>query len=650
MSKIIPPQIRASGIHKDINGDKVNDICENALDVVDLPNNALVKEKVKKIEMKNKSKLKTINRRIEDEKKFRREYTKNRKNDHLCEVNGNMDNEKKDTNAKLRWKSSKKVGAKENKVITSKIPKHIQKRVNTNKLVRKNITKDPLISRFEKVTDSIKQRCNMLSKKVEDLLIYKNKRKQKLFVNETVQYSNIIKDNKNVSVRKKIEEIVLHDYVSLPPKYSPCSFDNRVWDGLKTKPCKSTYDLVRTILKTQQTIDHVAENVTQERASSSMEINALSPLSYSPCSSGVDRCSEVPLLPKFTYDSHINRFNHFNFRETVVNNINKHFITTQSIDNFVPPCNKHKTRKRYETNVRNATDFIPKSRKGEKKSIFNVQYSRTFQQESVTIDFSTKSDDYLGRDRCEKYANTNKKYFLNDIEDSDHHLTYTLKKQNCVCDNSLPHKNNNIGETYTLDTVHIPIDYNNQRYADSQQNLDIYRSDQSYTRRSNNDTIQRNRKPIKTMNNVNVVFVSESQECLIQGTSEINVDPLEICEIVHSREDDILERSLRQKNDSLFNDEFYLNSSLLDKDVYMSAPRNSSEIKDIENASHHFNNQQTVDKITTAYGREKNINIEYATNSLQMHDSIKMDGDNFKIRNRLRFVPKGNTYNIKNSW
>lgn len=637
MSKIIPPQTRASLTHKDMNGDVVKDICENSLHVVDVSNNVLVKEIVKKEEPKKKPKLKTIIKRTEKEEKLLHDNGINKKGDQLHQLIENMNNDKNDRRIKLRRKSSNIVKAKEkiikNKVISSKKPKYIHEKPITNKKVKNNIPKDPLLSRFEKATDSIKQRCNMLSKKVEDFLSYKKTRKQKIVVNETVQFSNIIKDNKNVSVRKKIEEIVLHDYVPLPPSYSPCSFDNRMWDGLKKKSYKSSYDLVKTILKTQQTIDHIGENVTQEQIATSVKINTSPPLSYSACSSDVDRYSKIPLLPMLTYDSHINRLNHFNVRDTVVNNINKHFITTKSKDNFVMPCNKQNTRKRYKTNVRKTIDFKHKKLKETKKSIFDVEYTRDFPQESVTIDFSTKSNDYLFRNSGNLFTKTNEESILIDRHCSSDHLTYTYKEQNCHV--HLPHKYKKLDETYILDSDHtIPNDNNHRNDEDSQENSDIFRSDRSYTKRS---IVQRSRKPVHTKDNVNVVFVSESQEFVKQGTSEINVEPLEICEVVHSQDVEILGNSI-QKNDSLFNNEFGLDSFLFDKDAFISAPRNTNivNIKSIKNASLHFYNQQTAVKIATACSKEKNIGN--TTNPLQIFD---VGGHNFNFRNRLRFVPKG---------
>lgn len=654
LSKIIALQTRTSETHQDVNGDKVNDICEDIQyvdnlkdDIVEMPTIAPVKKIVKEIELKNKPKRKTINKTIENQEKLRDVNTKHRKEDHLCQLIENMNTDRR---VRLHQKSSKNVGIKEkiikDKVISSKKPNHTQKLINTNKKIKNKIPQDTLINRFEKETDSVKQRCNMLNKKVEDLLKYKKKWKRKIVVNETIQYSNIIKDNKNMSVRKKIGKIVIHDYVPLPPKYSPCSFDNRVWNGLKKKACKSSYDLVRTILKTQQTI---AEDLTnKERIPSPIEINALSPVSYFPCPSEIERRPEASLLKRLTYDSHNNRSNHLNVRETVdnCNNINKHFITKQYKDNFVVSVSKENTSKRYKRNARKIIEFKRKKPHDKIKSIF--EYTNDFQQQSVTIDFSSKSKDYVLQNSSFGYEKTSEESFLNDRVNSDHHLTYILKEQNY--DELVPYEYKHFDETYTLDTFHTaPSDYNHQRHANSQENLDVHRSDKSYARLSNSDTAQDTNKPITyserqdndIVDNVNVVFVSESQECLIQGTSETIVDPLEICAIVHSQNVEIVEPSVRERNDTLFNDEFYINSSLLDRDAFVSAPRNSSKdnIKGIENASNNFCNQLFVDKVTTA---ARNIIVENSVNLLQIEHNKKIGEDNFNIRNRLRFVPKGN--------
>uniref|UniRef100_A0A1E1WL95 Uncharacterized protein n=1 Tax=Pectinophora gossypiella TaxID=13191 RepID=A0A1E1WL95_PECGO len=130
--------------------------------------------------------------------------------------------------------------------------KHVFKSLND--IDKQNI--DVVLKKFnEDPTGSIKKRCNMLEQKVDDLMRYKKNRKRKIFINETVHYSNVIRNNKNYSIRKKVGEIVIHDYVPLPPKFSPCSLDNRVWDKIKNNPHKSSYDLVKTIFKTQETIE-----------------------------------------------------------------------------------------------------------------------------------------------------------------------------------------------------------------------------------------------------------------------------------------------------------------------------------------------------------------------------------------------------------
>ncbi|XP_026318539.1 uncharacterized protein LOC113229226 [Hyposmocoma kahamanoa] len=452
---------------------------------------------------------------------------------------------------------------------------------------------------------------------------------------------HVVNVPKNSLVKeKKIAEIVLHDYMPLSPRFSPCSFDNRVWDGWKKMPCKSSYDLVKTILTTQQTIDRVTSNVTRERMSSLIEINELPPLRPS-CSSDVHRGSEIPLFPRLTYDSHNSRLIQCNVHETIDNNINKHFISTQSEDDFVIPNHTQNTRERYKTNVQKIIDFKHNKQNDIKKSIFDIQHMWNFQQESVAIDCSTRSNDHLVRSCVQSFAKTNEESVLNERKHSDYHLTYTLPDQN---HQPLRHKYNIFDETYTLDALHItPDGYNHQKHAGLPENLDAHRCDQNYTKHSNSDNLQYSRKSINTTDNVNVVFVSESQEYLIQKTSEINIEPLEICEIVHSQDVEIIDHSIRQNNDSLFNDEFYINSSFLDKDAYVSAPRNSSEgiIKGINDASYHLYNRQTIDKVFISCGTKNNINIENTTKPLPMYDFNKKGGDNFTIRNRLRFIPKG---------
>ncbi|XP_063370808.1 uncharacterized protein LOC134659124 [Cydia amplana] len=75
--------------------------------------------------------------------------------------------------------------------------------------------RDAVLSKFDKETDEVQIRCNHLAKRVDNLLNVKKRRRCKMFTLETVHYSNIIKNNKSISVRKKINEIIIHEYVPL---------------------------------------------------------------------------------------------------------------------------------------------------------------------------------------------------------------------------------------------------------------------------------------------------------------------------------------------------------------------------------------------------------------------------------------------------
>lgn len=656
MSKVIPPPTKSSLSHKDnitninnVNGHKVNDICEdiphvdNVNDhVIGMPTNT----KGRKTELKNKPNFKAIHKNTDNEKR-RHDKTRNSKKDQSFQMVKNIDCEKK---VKTNRKPSKKVEANEkfkDKVMSSEKPKYISKKYNGPRKIQNNIPEDILMSRFENATSSNKQRCNILHKKDEDLFNNRKKWKREVFVNETVQYSNIIKNNKNVSLRKEIEEIVIHDYVPLTSKYSPCSFDNRVWNNMQKKPYKSSYDLVRTILKTPQTI---GKNFTQEAMPIPIEINALSSSSYLPCRSETEPCTIAPLTSRLTYDSHNHTSTHVNIVKPVEDfNINKHFITKQSKDNFVVPISEPSTRKRYKGNAQKTTEFKRKKPYDKIRSIFDAQYTNDFQQQSVRIDFSTEITDNLLKNCCLSFKKRNKESPLNDREYSDNYLTYTLKKHNY--DVPVPHEDKHFDETYSLHGFRpAPNNYIHQKYEDFQDYVTDYRSEQRYERLDNSDTIQQTNKPMSnggvqdtdTKVNVNVIFVSESQERLIQGTSEANVEPLEICEVVHSEHFEITESSIRQQNNSSL-DEFYVNSFLLDRHAYSTEPRNSSKdnIDEIKNYSNHIYNQRNLDKITTAAGTARSISIQNTVNLLQIDHIEKMVEDNFNITDRPRFVPKG---------
>lgn len=107
-----------------------------------------------------------------------------------------------------------------------------------------------LNSKFAMETESVKRRCELLAQKTEQF-IKNNKRNPEAFINENCHYtrSNIITSNKKIAIKTKVNEIVIHEYIPLPPKFN---YDNLAKSNIKNKQFKSNYDLLQTIINSQQ--------------------------------------------------------------------------------------------------------------------------------------------------------------------------------------------------------------------------------------------------------------------------------------------------------------------------------------------------------------------------------------------------------------
>lgn len=117
-----------------------------------------------------------------------------------------------------------------------------------------------LSAKFAMATESVKKRCEILAQKTKEL-IKNNKRNPETSTNENCQYicSNFISSKKKIAIQTKVNEIVTHECFPLPPK-----FEHEVG---KNKQFKSNYDLLQTIINSQQIINKHKQFISVEDCS-----------------------------------------------------------------------------------------------------------------------------------------------------------------------------------------------------------------------------------------------------------------------------------------------------------------------------------------------------------------------------------------------
>lgn len=537
--------------------------------------------------------------------------------------------------------------------------------------------KDPLINKFDNESSSVKQRCKLLANEVENLLSYKKKRKRRIFINETVQYSNVMRNNTNVSVRKQVGEIVVHDYLPLPRRYNPCSFDDRDWDGLEKKRYKSSYDLVQTIFQTEHLVSS-----TDEKAVNYIELSDTSYNShYKEHSSDLGKML-ISSLPRHTYESH-NTYKTYKINQTITNHEKNSpqarkikFITTQSRNNFIALKDKENLDKDFKMGYKKHSKYTPHPHKSTKFNEYSKAQNlfQNFQETSYTIEFTgshersvlrheekeipTKNMELIDSQKSEEFPT----YIIsgdanNTFVANIHNFTYTKERSSsreCAINyrsKSSSSRENEICESHKTYTIH---EVNNHLRPFTQK----YHQDHTFPDNRDNKVID------------NVVFISKSQNSANKSL-EKGINPLDVCQTVHSNDVfEDLDLNERQFNDSLFSDDYEFNSILFDRNAY--TKRNSSEFKRTNNyneLSHHFNVEPQVNENISC----KNNNIAFDLTSNVRNDNVhshlnngnqnkaeivvetSIYGDikhtrvntnnNFNLKNRLRFVPKGK-YNV----
>ncbi|CAH1635731.1 unnamed protein product [Spodoptera littoralis] len=368
-------------------------------------------------------------------------------------------------------------------------------------------------------------------------------------------------------------------------------------------------------------------------------------------------------LSLLTYDSHKYRNNEaFERNETencctINRKPNIRFITKQSKDNFATSDDLRVKFKRPRKIISNR-----------QTKTYDVRRIQSITESLYTIEYSKSSENNFGVAENE-IVSMNMNY--ENIDDC-----YKNQGKN-ICDDAFAMIDEAFGNTYTLNSFHVNIATQNsrnktQKKCESNQLLGLYDSRNEvngvHSQPKNNCTTNKN--------NTNFVFVSKSQcstnakepEC-----SNMIVEPLDVCETVlrdigsGEREFDFTFNENHQRNDSLYNisPNIKIVNEHQNQDCLINL--NKAVNNNGEDVSHHFNNliQATENKqMNDNYNIDNNIQDQELLEKSQprpinknviINDStdinvidnmnVKQDCnveiDNFNLRNRPRFVPKG---------
>ncbi|XP_073952285.1 DNA mismatch repair protein Mlh3-like isoform X3 [Choristoneura fumiferana] len=509
------------------------------------------------------------------------------------------------------------------------------------------VTKDPIISKFEKETGEVQKRCQILSKKVDNWC-FKRKRKCKVFTNEYVQYSTVIRDSKKMTIRKKIDEVIIHEYLPLPQKTKTTKYDcNNVM---------KSDDLLRPVAVTfeQNNVqdNELCANILKQKAK---DYNGL----WSrPCALNI---------PRLTYESHCYtkdakvHYTRHEVLEDVIDN-NRRFISHVSRDNFLSPKKRKKETRDEHLPVSTNKHIIAKKSIFVKSrnynqadgSTYSIQFSETGSKLHETPNITPIPSDITPANNKANIGSTytiidSDKPTINDaapkmnienavsscyfpeaysvevLHDSrEYCIDQSINYSNALVNNLKPgicekfrvkaqKRNYNTeqyfklrdipevdGTTKICETycIQASLSYANKYYTDKPPEIQEFQ-----------DSLNRNTSPnFQGANNLDVIFISNSQ----RSNTEINemnihtdIDPLRICETIFDDQDN-------EDNDKY---NFIFNS-----------------VNDITNE---HNDVKLSDLCETEHYSKQDVNEEMNL------DCNAVELNYFNLKNRRRFVPKG---------
>lgn len=584
---------------------------------------------------------------------------------------------------------------------------------------------------YLKNTDSVYKRSKIVAQEAEEFLRNNNIKR--------------IKPNVNYYERKKNPHLLKNNYCAIKEHEQRINKVNYqyIMKKLKTKPYKTTYDLLQTIINSQKLIlDTVGNNVSEE------------------IDKELYRKRDVPLhLPKLSkrYTT-TNRYAYNEYSDVIGKNINEMSLFRSNReeqnkmyhyeDNFSEilsvyrenESDKPKSGERFEHTdtynyyqkytmqeetahpITNALSLLTyDSHRYGNNEVFERNETENCRTTKPNIRFITKqskdnfatSDDIRVQFKRPRKIMTNRQTKTYDvrriqnISESLYTIEYSKSSENnydiaskevvsmnmdyenvddyyknyskTIGDDAFAMIDQAFGNTYTLNSFHVNFatqhsrNETHQRYESSQ----LFETHSIHDNRNEINNVYNQPKDNITTSkkDTNFVFVSKSQNSTHTRVSEHNniIEPLDVCEtVLHEigsgeREFDFTFNENHRRNDSLYNMSPNNNDIVNEQENRENLINLNEAIKENGgDVSHHFNNmvQTTDNQLKDNDNIDKNIQdqefleknqpqpidkdviVEDLTdinigNNLNVEQDCNFVINNFNLKNRPRFVPKG---------
>lgn len=295
--------------------------------------------------------------------------------------------------------------------LTSVIERTFNEQIQKEIKMPKKTTGNILARTFQNNPKIAKERCKLIRDKVNRLVKIKANHNRKIC---ELQYNYIQKENQSIldhqnvtHTTKGVDESKIHESsMTLLPNYNPRRLHGNiiVWNDLRNDQCKSSYDLLKTIFKSQEKFD---DNNTFGNVQNCRIQNPTPPrLIIGEPNHVKRRIIDAPIPDedvgtqnsnisfnglKLTYESHncyrrrisqnakveTFRFGHYK-------NSNRRFITKQSKDNFTLPRNNRGQGIRFKA--------IKKSYAKYSRRLAMHKNVANYREHSCTIEFSQANE------------------------------------------------------------------------------------------------------------------------------------------------------------------------------------------------------------------------------------------------------------------
>ncbi|XP_063385946.1 uncharacterized protein LOC134671976 [Cydia fagiglandana] len=477
---------------------------------------------------------------------------------------------------------------KKKKLDINHLPKQIKEaHTHSTKILPGKVcnSRDTVLSKFEKETDTVQIRCNRLAKRVDNLLKVQKRRRCKIFTLETVHYSNIIKNNKSISVRKRINEIIIQEYVPLTQQNMAKNNENTI-----DKNIKRSDDLLRPITNI---INHKNVEANLNRAKI-----------VQPQANYFHVTETHSDIPGPTYESHgyLKDIHIQRPQCDLLEKITKNqFISKTSRDNLTSPITDKKVVKKQKVTKelihnKKITNLEVADEERTTKTSYSIHFTKTDSQISQAQESPLNASHVIA-------VNNNNKITIGS--------TYTLEHENAT---GIPSFKKLLSQTCTYGTTNL-------------HGANMIRTPNEYLYSEKSPNI------INTPNNTaanderfdhNVVFISNSQ-LINTGTRVIDpIEPIRMCEAVIGTSDDT------QNHEEIIENTFMFHST--------NAVGGNTEIQTGEmfESEKELRRNFTINKD----GIDECFNI-ISNNTIVKLDDVNYKPNNFNLRNRRRYIPKG---------